>query len=161
MTMTATKGATGSGVTLSIATPGTGETFVSILQARSISWTQPKLQTADSTCLSSPTLGGATVKEYLGTLIEPGALQAEAIYLPSDSGLEALDTAFKTGGAVRDFKIQFPAIAAYGQTTSGNLYTFSGIVLEQPLPDGISVDKITPYKVSVQITTPITVTIGS
>lgn len=155
-----TKGATGTGAALSIGTPGTGETFTSILQVKSISWTQPKLQTEDATCLSSPTLGAATIKEYIPTVIEPGQMTGQAIYLPTDTGLAALTTAFSSG-VIHDFKLQLPPNAAWSQTTTGNLYAFSGYVLEQPLPDGIDPQKIVTYKVTIQITTAITVTVGS
>lgn len=155
-----TKGFTGSGVTLSIGTPGSGETFTSILQVKSISWQQPKLQTEDATNLSSPTLGAATVKEYIPTVIEPGQFSGQAIYLPTDTGLQALDAAFKST-LIQDFKVQFPKIAALGQTTQGNLYAFSGYVIEQPLPDGIDASKLTTYKVTIQITSPVVLTPGS
>jgi len=158
--MAATKGATGSGVTVSIGTPGTGETFTTILQIRSISWTQPKLNTEDASCLSSPTLGAATIKEYLPTVIEPGQFSGNAIYLPADAGLAAANAAF-LASTIRDFKVQFPPLAQFSQTTTGNLYTFSGFVLEQPLPDGIDVSKILSWKLTVQITTAVTVTVGS
>lgn len=158
--MANTKGFTGSGVTVSIGTPGTGETFTSILQIKSISWTQPTLQTEDASCLSSPTLGAATLKEYLPTVIEPGKFSGTAIYLPTDTGLAALNTAFQAV-TLHDFQVQFPPVPALGQSTTGNLYAFSGYVLTQPLPDGVDVSKITTYKVDVQITTAVTVTLGS
>jgi hypothetical protein len=158
--MSNTIGATGSGVILSIGTPGEGETFTSILQVKSISWTQPTLQTEDATCLSSPTLGEATVKQYLPTVIEPGKFEASAIYLSTDTGLAALMTAFSST-VLHDFKVQFPVITQFGQTTTGNLYSFSGFVLEQPIPDGIDPTKLLTYKISIQITTAVTFTAGS
>lgn len=156
----ATKGAPGTGATLSIGTPGSGETFVTIGQIKNISWTQPKLNTEDSTNLGSATLGQATLKEYLPTVIEPGQMTGQLIYLPGDAGQIALNTAFLSG-VIHDFKLQFPALAQFGQTTTGNLYAFSGYVLEQPLPDGIDPQKILTSKITVQITTAVTVTLGS
>lgn len=156
----ATKGAPGTGATLSIGTPGSGETFTTIGQVKSISWTQPKLQTEDATNLSSPTLGQATLKEYLPTVIEPGQFTGELIYLPTDAGQQAINTAFLSG-VVHDFKLQFPALAEFGQTTTGNLYAFSGFVLEQPNPDGVDPQKIMMAKITVQITTAVVVTLGS
>lgn len=156
----ATKGAPGTGATLSIGTPGTGETFVTIGQVKNISWTQPKLQTEDATNLGSATLGQATLKEYLPTVIEPGQMTGQLIYLPGDAGQQAVNTAFLSG-IVHDFKLQFPALAEFGQTTTGNLYAFSGFVLEQPLPDGVDPQKIMTSKITVQIVTAVTVTVGS
>ena len=158
--MPSTKAGTGSGALLSIGTPGGTETFTSILQIKSISWTQPKLMTEDATCLSSPTLGPATIKESIPTVIEPGAMSGQAIYLPADPGLVALNAAFASG-VIHDFKLQFPAIPAFAQTTTGNLYAFSGYVIEQALPDGVDATKLLTYKVSIQITTAITITLGS
>jgi hypothetical protein len=158
--MSNTIGATGSGVVLSIGNAASPPTYTSILQLKSISWTQPTLGTEDATCLSSPTIGNATVKQYLPTVIEPGKLEATAIYLSTDTGLGALSTAFSTQ-TISEFKLQFPVITAFGQTTTGNLYSFSGYVLEQPLPDGIDPTKLLTYKVSIQITTAVTFTAGS
>jgi hypothetical protein len=158
--MSSTKAGTGSGATLSIGTPGSGESFVSILQIKSLSWTNPKLLTEDATCLSSPTLGPATIKEMIPTVIEPGQMSGQAIYLPTDTGLAALNTAFASG-VIHDFKLQFPPIPAFAQVTTGNLYTFSGYTIEQPLPDGVDATKLLTYKVTIQITTAISVTVGA
>ncbi len=75
-----TKGAPGTGAILSIGTPGTGETFVTIGQIKNISWTQPKLNTEDATNLGSPTLGQATLEEILPTSISPGQMQGQSCF---------------------------------------------------------------------------------
>jgi hypothetical protein len=156
----ATKGAPATGVTISIGTPGTGETFVAIGQLQSVTWTQPTLQLQDVTNLSSPTLGQATLNEYLPTNIEPGTLSGTVIYLPGDAGQVAANAAFLSG-VVHDFKIQFPALAEFSQTTAGDLYAFSGFLKTQLLPDGLDPKKVMTAKFEIQLTTAVTRTAGS
>jgi hypothetical protein len=47
-----------------------------------------------------------------------------------------------------------------GQTTAGNLYAFSGYVQEFPAPD-VQFDKVVNFKVTIKLTTVITLTQGS
>lgn len=155
-----TKGAPATGTTLAIGTPGGGETFVVIGQVKSLSWDQPQLKTEDATNLGSPTLGQATIQEYLPTSIEPGKISGSVIYLPGDAGQTALNTAFPTT-VIHDFKIQFPPLAQFSQTTTGDLYTFSGFVLIQNLPDGLDAEKIMTAKFTIQLTTAVTRVAGS
>jgi hypothetical protein len=157
----ATKGYTPKGAVLSIGTPGTGETFTSILQVKSISITPAKTEFDDMTNLGSPTFGNVVIKEPIPVSVTPGSFTAQAIYLPSDTGLAALRAAFSTQ-ALQDFKLQLPPDTFGGQTTTGDLIAFSGYVMEQPITDTAGgPDKILVYKISATITTVPVITPGS
>jgi hypothetical protein len=160
MPVTATKGFTGSGASVSIAnTIGTVVTNV-IAQVKSVSWSAPKTKTENCTTLSSPVMGAVTFEENLPTSAEPGQFSGTVVYLPTDLGQQALTTAFQSATPYT-FTIQFPAIAALGQSTTGDKYVFTGYVLEYPLPDSIDPTKITTAKFTVQITSTIVRTAGS
>ena len=64
------------------------------------------------------------------------------IFLPDDAGQQALKTAFQSG-TLENFTVQLPK--GPGQTTSGNLYAFSGYVQEFPAPD-VQFDKVVNFK---------------
>ena len=155
----ATKAFTGKGVILSIGTPGAGETFTPIAQLSNLTLPSVKITYEDITNLSSPSGNGATVlQEFLPTVTNPGELTATGKFLPSDAGYAALMAAWNSG-AVADFKVQLPK--SPDQTTTGNLYAFSGYIQEQPLPDAIDVTKAITFKLSVKLTTVVTPTPGT
>jgi hypothetical protein len=156
---TATKGFAAAGGTVSIDVSN-GNSFVNIGQVKSISFTNPKWQYEDVTCLSSPTFGPGVVKEQTPTLLDPGTMTGQAIYLPSDAGLVAL-RASNLAGNVAAFKVQLPIDIVGGQSSAGDKYTFSGYVSELPLPDTLDTSKIVTYKFTVQINTVISPTQGS
>ena len=79
------------------------------------------------------------------------------VFLPADAGQLALAAAFATG-ALADFKLQLPIGPA--QTTTGNLYAFSGYVQDFPSPD-VQFDKTVTFKVTVKLNTVLTVTPGT
>jgi hypothetical protein len=154
-----TKAATGKGTVLSIGTPGGGETFVAILQVKTFKLSGQKTTYEDVTNMGSPTLGAATIKESLPTLIDPGELVFSGIFLPSDPGQLACAAAFGTG-VLQDFKLQLPVNTAAGQSTTGNLYAFSGFVQELPIPD-LQYDKVQTLSISIKLNTAVTITTGA
>jgi len=155
-----TKGAPATGVTISIGTPGTGETFVTIGQCSNVSLSPATLNFQDVTNLGSSTLGQATIKEQLPTVIDPGSLSGTIIYNPGDAGFAAWNTAFLSG-VVHDFKIQFPALAIFSQSSTGDLLAFQGFVKTQLMPNDLDPQKIMTAKFEVVLTTAVTRTAGS
>jgi len=112
----------------------------------------------DITNLNSPLLGTTvTVEESLPATFDPGMLTASGIYIPSDPGQLAITNGF-TAVALLSFRVQFPIAGT--QTTTGNLYTFSGYIQDDPLPDA-DYSKATPIKFTIKIVTPIVKTQGS
>jgi hypothetical protein len=154
-----TKAATGKGTVLSIGTPGTGETFTSILQVKTFKLSGQKWTYEDITNMGSPSLGVGTLKESLPTLVDAGELALSGIFLPSDPGQLAAAAAFGTG-LLMDFKLQLPINAAAGQVATGNLYAFSGFVQEQPIPD-LQYDKVQSIAISIKLNTPVVTTPGA
>jgi hypothetical protein len=156
----ATKGYSGAGTVLSIGgvTDGsTTETFTEILQVKTPNFSGAEATYDKITNLSSPKSGKAVVDELMPTTISSGTLELEGIYLPTDAGQAALNTAFATQDAY-DFKVTLPV--GPGQSTTGNVYSFSAYV-KSPLLPIISVDKATTFKTTLQITGIITLTLGA
>ncbi len=150
------KGYIGKGTVFSIGSGGTGETFVAVAQLKTAQFGGQKMNFEDITNLDSASVGATVLKEQMPTTADAGTVALSGIFLPSDAGQTALTTAYN--GALTDFKIQLPKGPL--QTTTGNLYTFSGYVSEQPLPD-IQFDKVLTFKVTITLTTPITSTPGT
>jgi hypothetical protein len=152
-----TKGGTGAGAVLSIGSGGSAETFTSILQVKTFQLPEAKWAYDDVTNTGSPAVGPGVLKENLPATVDPGEASFGGAWLPSDPGQLAVFASFSTGTPA-DFKLQLKPIG--GQTTTGNLYTFSGYVQALPVPD-IQADKVATIKFSIKLTTLITVTAGS
>ena len=150
--MAPSKGFTGSKFVLKLGT-------TAVAQVKTLQFNGQKVAYEDISNLDSGTLGSSSVvlKEKLPTTAEPGTLAIGGIYLPMDSGYQALAAAYESQ-AVTTFTIQ--ATKGPGQTTAGNLFTFSGYVSEMPNPD-IQWDKTLTFKTSIELTTEIVVTVGS
>jgi|SRR5215472_11207170 len=158
MAGTATKGFTGKGATFSIGTtPSPASTFTVIAQLKTLAFSGQKWSFDDITCLSSPVVGAGVLEESLPTKVSPGELAIAGVFLPSDAGQPLLLAAFNSGG-LNDFKVQLPV--GPGQTTTGNLYTFSGYVQDMPTPD-IQVDKAINFKATIKLNTLLTLTPGT
>jgi hypothetical protein len=154
--MSASSGFTGKGTVFSImvatvATP--------VAQLKTLQFAGQKLNFEDITNLDSPALGTSdvAVKESIPASADPGTMALAGIFIPSDAGYTALNTAY-ANAALTSFTVQLPK--GPGQTTKGNLYSFSGYVTEEPNPD-IQFDKTLTWKTTLQITGPITLTPGS
>lgn len=153
-----TKGITGAGAVLSVATPGTNETYVTVGQLTDFDFSGISWDFSEITNLSSPVQGAGVVKERMPTVIDPGKTSLGGVYYTPDVGQALLFNAFQTGG-VLDFKIVLPKQS--GQTTTGDTYKWSGWVAEMPAPTGVSVSKHITFKVSVQNSTFPAFTAGS
>ena len=148
--MAASKGFIGRGTVVSIGVAGTPETFTPVAQLRTAQFNGQKLNFEDITNLDSPLVNSTVLKEQMPATADAGMLEISGIFLPSDAGQMAVAAAYGAQDPT-DFKVQMPK--GPGQQT-GNLYTFSGYVAEQPLPD-IQFDKVVTIKFRVQLTTPI------
>jgi hypothetical protein len=157
MTAMITKGGTGAGAVLSIGSGGAGETFTPILQIKTFQLPEAKWAYDDVTNAGSPSVGPGVLKENLPATVDCGEGNFGGTWLPSDPGQLAVSTAFSTG-VPTDFKLQLKPIA--GQLVTGNLYTFSGYVQTNPVPD-IQADKTATIKLSIKLTTLISVTPGA
>lgn len=131
---------------------------IPVLQLKTFTMPNQKWSFDDITNTSSPTVGAGTVKENLLTVLDVGEFTAEGVYLPSDSGLEAITTAFATG-VPNQFQIVLGLLP--GQSSTGNVYEFNAYVQTNPLPQTVSVEKAITWKVDLKLTTFVTVTIGS
>jgi hypothetical protein len=152
----ASKGFIGRGTVFSIGVAGTPETFTPVAQLKSATFNGQKINFEDITNLDSALVNNTVLKEVMPATADAGTVQAAGIFLPSDPGQLALQAAY--GGLLTDFKIQLPK--GPGQTTTGNLYTFSGYVGENPLPD-IQFDKTISFKMNITLATPIALTPGT
>ena len=150
--MAASKGYIGKGTVLKF-----GSTAVA--QLKTLQFAGQKINFEDISNLDSPVLGTSAVPlgENLPNKAEPGTMALAGIFLPSDTGQLALETAY-LGAALSSFSIQLPM--GPGQTTQGNLYAFSGYIVEQPLPD-VQFDKTLTFKTTIQVAGAITITPGS
>ena len=150
------KGMIGRGTVFSMSAAGAG-IYTSVAQLKTGQFAGQKINFDDISNLDSPLVANNTVlKEVLPATADGGTLALAGIFLPLDAGQLALQAAY--GGTLQDFKIQLPK--GPGQTTTGNLYAFSGYVSEGVYPD-IQFDKTLSFKSTVTLTTPITLTPGS
>ncbi len=152
--MAPSTGFTGKGTVLSM---GQAATYTAVGQIKTIQFNGQKWSFDDITNLGSPAIGPGVLEEALPAKLAPGELAVGGIFLPNDAGQEALNTAFQAG-TLENFKVQLPM--GPGQTTAGNVYAFSGYVQEFPAPD-VQFDKIVNFKVTIKLTTVITLTQGS
>ena len=144
-------------VALTVA-PATTPTGIAILQLKEFTVPAQKWTYDDITNTSSPAVGVGVQKESLPTLVDTGEFSATGLWLATDAGLIALQTAFATGLA-NSFQIQLKPIA--GQSTSGNIYAFTAFVSSNPVPMNISVEKAITYKVDLKLDSMMTVLVGS
>jgi hypothetical protein len=153
------KGFTGKGTVFSIGSGGAGETFTAVAQLKTLQLSGAKINFEDISNLDSPVLasGQIVLKENMSVTADLGTMAVAGLYLPMDTGKQAMDTAYD--GLPHDFKIQLPK--GPGQTTAGNLFAFSGIIAENPKVPDIQFDKILNFKTTIQLTTDINVTPGS
>jgi hypothetical protein len=146
------KSGIGKGSILSIGNGGTGETFTKVAEVKSIKPSGYKMGTYDSTNLDS------TNSEVGSTIIDYGEYDVEGNFLPLDPGQGALATAFAAGGS-HDFTLQLPKLG--GQTTSGNLIAFTGVITEYTPFGEIAETKGVDFSAKIKINVPPTVTPGS
>ena len=157
--MAASKGNTGKGAVLTVSSGGGAPTWTAVAQLKTLQFAGQKINFDDITNMDSPALGTSLIplKESIPGTADPGTVALAGIFLPSDAGYGMLEAAYLTQ-AQTDFKIQLPK--GPNQTVAGNLYAFSGYVVDQPNPD-VQFDKTLTWKTTIQLNTGITVTLGS
>ena len=95
----------------------------------------------------------------LDTIIDYGQFTCTVLRVSNNAGQIAIVNANAVGGNW-DFKVQLPINTKIGQTTTGDLVTFSGIVTEAGDFD-LSVTKASEYTFTVDIDGAYIVTAGS
>ena len=155
----ASKGFIGKGTIFSIGSGGAGETFTPVAQLKTAQWGGQKINFEDISNLDSPVLGTSSIplKENMPATGDPGTVDVAGIFLPGDLGQLAVAALWESL-RIADFKVQLPKGPT--QTVAGNLYTFSGYLAENPLPD-IQWDKVVTIKMKIQLASDITLTAGS
>jgi hypothetical protein len=138
--------------------PASSPTGIAILQIKDFTMPDMKWSYDDITNTSSPTIGVGVLKESLATVVDPGEFSATGVFLPSDPGLNALQTAFNTGIA-NQFQIQLQPLG--GQSANGNVFAFNAYVQSYPIPSGIDVTKAVSVKISLKLDSIITVAAGA
>jgi hypothetical protein len=138
--------------------PASTPTGIAILQMKDFTMPSQKWSYDDVTNTSSPAVGVGVLKESLATLVDPGEFSCTGVFLPSDPGLLALQTAFTTGLA-NAFQVQLQPLG--GQSTSGNVYAFNAYVQENPIPSNISAEKAVTIKISLKLDSVITTKAGA
>ena len=119
----ASKGYTGIGAVLSIGSEAAGGTWTPVVigQVKNPQLNGQKWSFDDISNLQSPQVGTGALKESIPSVVDPGELTLDVIFLPADAGQLALSAAF-TAGLLRDFQLQLPK--GPSQSTAGNLYAF-------------------------------------
>jgi hypothetical protein len=139
--------------------PTSSPTGIAILQMKEFSLPSQKLSFDSITNTNSPSsVAGTVTNEYIPTVLDGGEFSVTGIFLPSDPGLSAIQTAFYSGLA-NQFQIQLQPIA--GQATTGNIYEFNAWVQELPAPVSVSPDKALTVKLSLKLQGVMTVKTGS
>lgn len=150
----------GTGTALSIGTLGGSPTYTAIAKLNKITPPTIKAGTEDISTLDS-----GIWRQYIKTLLDGGELKITGLYASGDPGQQALQTAAlaspnQTNGATYPFKLQLPVDGAAGQTTTGDVIAFSGIVTEFA-PGEVQADKTIPLEVSIKVSGAVTFTEGS
>ena len=146
---------TGSVVSIGAVTGSTGtETFTVIGEVSDAKFSGRKRATTSTTSFAS--LG---VARKLDTIVDYGQFTCTVLRVSNNAGQVAIINANTVGGTW-DFKVQLPVNTKAGQTTTGDLITFSGIVTEAGDFD-ISLTKASEYTFTVDIDGSWTVTAGS
>jgi hypothetical protein len=134
-------------------TTGT-ETFTPIGEINDGKFSGFKRNTTPTTNFNS---GGLVTN--LSTTLDYGTFTGTVIRVSNDAGQMALSAALVQGGAY-DFEIQLEPNAADGQTTTGDLVTFSAIVTEAGAFD-LSLTKASEFPITLTINGAVTFTAGS
>jgi hypothetical protein len=118
--------ANGVGTVISIGgvTGATGtETFVPIGELTDAKFSGIKVAVTDVSTFA------ANTKRKLGTMVDYGTFSATVLRVSNDAGQAAVIAA-AASAALYDFKVQLEPNEAAGQTTTGDLITFSGVITE-------------------------------
>jgi hypothetical protein len=130
------------------------ETFTVIGEVADAKFSGRKLATSSTTNFDS--LGYA---RKVGTILDFGQFTCTVERVGNDAGQLALIAA-NASRVAYDFKVQLPINPKIGQTTTGDLITFSGLVTEAGDFD-ISLTKASEYTFTIEIDGAYTVVAGS
>ena len=155
MAYTGSKAQAGRGTVLSIGelTGTTTTTWTPIGEISSSGISGSQWQTDDVSNFDS----GAD-QEFITTMRDNGTVDISGNRVPLDAGQAAIEAAF-ADGLKYDFKIQLPKNVQAGQTTSGDSYTFSAIVLSREVP--IETTRKVGWNVKLKISGAVTLMPGS
>lgn len=138
-----TKAQSGLGTTIKIGATTIGE--VSSVKQSGCKW-----DTEDATNFAS------TAKEFVPTILDWGEFSVEAKRVSTDAGQLAVVAAFGSG-ALTAFTITL--LKEVGQTTTGDTYTFNGIVTEADI--SLDATKLTPFSFKIKVSGAVTYTEGA
>jgi hypothetical protein len=150
MAYTRSQAVTGLGSILSMGNGASPEVFIAVGEIRSLSQTGRQAKTDDVTNLQS----GAV--EFIPTLVDSGTYDFTCNRVGGDAGQIAMENAFN-GLTLHNFKLQL--IKSGSQTTTGDLYTFYGLI--QELSYTFAPDKAVTFTGKLRVSGLITYTAGS
>ena len=138
--------------------PTASPTGIAVLQMKDFTMPSQKYSFDEITNTSSPTIGQSVLRENVITVLDPGEFSCTGIFLPSDPGLIALQNCFSTG-IPQAFQVQLPPIS--GQATVGNVYAYNAWMAENPTPQTVSAEKAVTIKITLKLSSLMTVAVGS
>jgi predicted secreted protein len=143
---------TGKGTVLSIGTAGATPVYTSVSELKTYNFSGAKNDTEDIT--NSDSAGRA--REFLVTLLDSGEISIAGNYVASDAGQVAFKAGFNSG-LILPFKLQLPV--APGQTTSGDVMTFLGLITENDI--SLQFDKVISFAAKIKLSGIITYVSGT
>lgn len=141
----------GLGTLLSIGTLGGSPTFVAIGGSTKLTPPKPKWGTEDITTINQTSLG----RQFIKTLIDQGEASGSGFWESADAGQIALQAAFlapsnTANGANYPFKLVLLPNLSGGQVTTGDTFTFSGLVTDFHVGEA-DPGKPIPYEFTIKI----------
>lgn len=146
MTYINSKAQTGAGSVL-----GIGSTPTTIGEIKTSGIAGAQWQTVDVTNFES-----GFNQEFISTIRNNGSLKLAGNRVSSDAGQVLVEAAFASG-VLQAFTLTLPKTAA--QTTLGDVYTFSALVESRDFD--VDASKEISWSVSLKISGPVTLTVGS
>lgn len=151
----------GLGAVLSIGTQGGSPTYTAVGKIKTIKPPAPKFGTEDTTTLDA----AAGVRTFIKTLQDPGEMDVTVLWESADAGQVAVLAAFATlsnsaNGAGYPFKLALPIDLSGGQTTTGDTFTFAGLVVDYSGPE-LQADKTVTWSFKVKVSGAVTLAEGA
>lgn len=145
----------GSIISLGGVTGATGATFTPIGEVMSA-----KASGASASVTKYSTLDGGIYTAKISAIRDAGTWDLSIVHNSGDAGQTALAAAFaNAAGSPYDFKVQLPL--ATGQTTNGDLVTFSAIISKFNPVASVEVDKVIMSEVTLDLVALPTTVAGS
>jgi predicted secreted protein len=141
------KAFSGKGTVLAI-----GSTPTPIAELKTFKMSGQANQTEDVTNSDSP----GRAREFIVTLFDTGTIDVSGNYIPTDAGQTQLQSA-RDGGTIAAFTLTLAKSAT--QTTSGDKFTFSGLVTKYDLD--AQFDKSITFSCTLKVSGVITYTPGT